>query len=113
RPAAGARARRARRAGSPRRRRASSRGRGREPLAEEGQGIVDRALVAQREVGEARERRVGVAMGGERERVEAAALEIEELVAPHVADRAQLAPVSVPGAQQGGGGVAAPIGELG
>ena len=45
--------------------------------------------------------------------VEAAARHVVELVAQHLADRAQLAPVAVAGAQQGGGGVAAAVGELG
>src|SRR5688572_31600141 len=52
-------------------------------------------------------------MRRERERVEAGALEIEKLVAPHVADCAQFTPVTMAGAQQDGGGVAASVGELG
>ncbi len=44
------------------------------------------------------------------EGVEAAALQVEQLVAQHVADGAQLAAVAVALAQQAGGGVAAAVG---
>ena len=61
--------------------------------------IVYGGLVAHAEVVEARERRVRVAIRRQREGVEAAALQVEKLVAPDLADRAQLTPVAISVAQ--------------
>src|SRR5947209_4803187 len=55
----------------------------------------------------------GVTVVGQPERVEAAAREIEEVVAADVAEGAQLAAVAEARAQQRGGGEAAAVAELG
>src|SRR5205085_9524221 len=59
--------------------------------AEERHGIVDRALVAQAEVVERGDGVVRVALRGQAEGVEAAARQVEEVVAADVAEGAQLA----------------------
>ena len=59
--------------------------------AEQRQRLVYRGLVALAEIVERRERNVDVLAFAQRERIEPAAREIEELVAVHVAERAQLA----------------------
>jgi hypothetical protein len=59
------------------------------------------------------QRLVVILVGTQGEGVEAAALQVEQLVAQHVANRAQLAAVAVALAQQARGGVAAAVAEFG
>src|SRR5262245_32361822 len=87
------------------------RGRG-QPAPEERERLHHRALVRVGQLAERRERRRRILVVPQRERVEAAALEEEQLVAQHVADRAQLAFVPVAVAQQPPGREAAAVAEF-
>src|SRR5437773_6247271 len=81
--------------------------------AEERQGPLDRRLVGLAEVVERGERLFRVLAVAQQESVEAAAFQVEEVVAPDLAHGAQLAPVAVALAQQPRDREAAAVAELG
>src|SRR5215208_1609135 len=80
--------------------------------AKERLGIVDRSLVAHARVSEGGERGLRIAPGSEAEGVEAAARELQQVVAADVAEGAKLSAVAQAPANQRAGGVAAPVGEF-
>src|ERR1700740_280664 len=81
--------------------------------AEERQGPRDRRLVGLAEVVERGERLFGVLVVAQQESVEAAALQVEQVVAPDLAHGAQLALVAVALAQPPRDREAAAVAELG
>src|SRR5690554_889293 len=83
------------------------------PTAEQRSGIVAGRLVGDREVLQPLQRVMGIAVGAHGVGVEAAAAHEEQLVAQHIANGADLAPVAVALAQQAGAGIVATVGEGG